>query len=90
LTVIAVPAAVLLAAGLLLALVRLVRGPSMLDRVVALDVLLAVIVCALGVQIAVSGTLTYLPVLVVLALLGFIGTVTVARLLHGDTEGGGR
>lgn len=74
-----VPVLVLLAAGLVMVLTRVVRGPTMLDRVVALDVLLAVIVCGLGVQAAATGDATYVPVLLALSLLGFVGSVSVAR-----------
>nr|WP_204034546.1 monovalent cation/H+ antiporter complex subunit F [Micromonospora qiuiae] len=63
----------------LLALVRLYRGPSLMDRVVAADMLLATIVAAVGAEAAINRHATTLPVLVVLALLGFIGAVALVR-----------
>ncbi len=65
-----------------LCLLRLVRGPSLADRIVALDALLIVIVSGIAVDAARSGEGTYLDVLVVAALLGFIGTVNVARFIE--------
>ncbi|MGH9183319.1 MAG: monovalent cation/H+ antiporter complex subunit F [Acidimicrobiales bacterium] len=65
-----------------LSLIRLLRGPSLADRIVALDSLLVVIVCGLAVDAARTREGTYLDVLVVTALLGFIGTVTVARFIE--------
>ena len=78
-TVVAVLVTILLTAGALLALVRLVRGPSVLDRIVATDVLLAIVIVAIAAEAAWSGDPTALPILVVLSILGFIGSVSVAR-----------
>jgi multicomponent Na+:H+ antiporter subunit F len=63
----------------LLALVRLYRGPSLLDRVIAADMLLATMIGAVGAEAAVNRNATSLPVLVVLSLLGFIGAVSLVR-----------
>lgn len=63
----------------LLALIRVVRGPSALDRVVAMDVLLSCLIGAIGIDAAYGEHGTTLPVLAVLALLGFVGSVAVAR-----------
>ncbi|HEX2046344.1 MAG TPA: monovalent cation/H+ antiporter complex subunit F [Acidimicrobiales bacterium] len=66
----------------LLCLLRLVRGPSLADRIVALDALLIVIVSGIAVDAARTGEGTYLDVLLVAALLGFVGTVNVARFIE--------
>ena len=68
----------------LLALVRLYRGPSLLDRVVAADMLLATMVGAVGAEAAVNRHSTTLPVLVVLSLLGFVGSVSLVRFAARD------
>ncbi|MFC0096664.1 monovalent cation/H+ antiporter complex subunit F [Micromonospora marina] len=78
-TVVAVIVTVLLVAAGGLTLVRIIRGPSILDRAVATDVLLAVAVAAIATEAAYSRDATALPVLVVLALVGFVGSVSVAR-----------
>jgi multicomponent Na+:H+ antiporter subunit F len=66
----------------LLCLFRLLRGPSLADRIVALDALLVVIVSGIAIDAARTGEGTYLEVLVVAALLGFVGTVNVARFIE--------
>jgi multicomponent Na+:H+ antiporter subunit F len=65
-----------------LALVRLVLGPSVPDRVVALDNLLVVVVAGVAVQAAAQGGGRYLSVVVAAALVGFVGSVTVARYVE--------
>ncbi len=65
-----------------LCMVRLVRGPSLADRIVALDALLILVVSGIAVDAARTGEGTYLDVLVVAALLGFVGTVNVARFIE--------
>lgn len=78
-TIVAVTVSVLLFAAVSLVLVRIVRGPTTLDRIVAVDVLLAVVVCAIAAEAAYTRDATSLPILVVLSVLGFIGSVSVAR-----------
>jgi len=65
-----------------LCMLRLVRGPSLADRIVALDALLILVVSGIAVDAARTGDGTYLDVLVVAALLGFVGTVNVARFIE--------
>ena len=71
-----------IALAAVLCVLRLVRGPSLADRIVALDALLVVIVSGIAVDAARTGEGTYLDVLVVAALLGFVGTVNVARFIE--------
>jgi multicomponent Na+:H+ antiporter subunit F len=82
-TVVSVLVFAMLGAGVLFALVRLALGPSLLDRVVATDALLVVISAGLAVYAALTRDRTVVPVLVVVALLGFVGTVSVARYVGG-------
>nr|WP_203607188.1 monovalent cation/H+ antiporter complex subunit F [Streptomyces sp. SID11385] len=67
-------------AGALL-LVRIWRGPSMLDRAVALDVVAALITAGIGVKAAWDRDPFYIPVMLVLAFLGFTGSVGIARFI---------
>ena len=73
--------AVIAAAGLL-TLLRLVRGPRALDRIMALDVLVTLAIAAIAVGMTTRDDTTAVPVLVVLALLAFIGSVTAAHLIE--------
>lgn len=71
----------LLAVAAALCVVRLFRGDSLADRIVALDTLLVVVVCGIAVHaVRVGGE--YLDVLVVAALLGVTGTTLVARFVE--------
>ncbi len=70
-----------LALAAVLALVRLARGPSLLDRLLAIDVLLAVVCAGLIVDMAASGHMNNLTLVVVICLVGFIGSVAVARFV---------
>lgn len=68
------------------AIYRIARGPSLLDRVLASDVLLAIFSAALATQMAVNKDLSNLPLLVTLTVIGFIGSVTVARFVSHRRE----
>ncbi|MBW3548716.1 MAG: sodium:proton antiporter [Actinobacteria bacterium] len=81
-TVVTEVAFAVLALAAVLCTVRLVRGASLADRIVALDALLVVIVSGIAVHAARTGEGTYLDVLVVIALLGFVSTTTVARFIE--------
>ncbi len=76
----------MLGVAALLLVVRISLGPTMLDRVVALDVLVAVMICGLALEAAVNRHTTTLPILVVLSLLGFVGSVSVARFTRGSDD----
>ena len=81
-TVVTTIAFVGLALSAALCVLRLVRGSSVADRIVALDLLLVITVSGIGVAAVATDSGTFLDVLVVAALLGFIGTVTVARYME--------
>ncbi len=76
----------MLVAGGGLVTFRLVRGPSLLDRLVATDALLAIVTSGLCVLAAYQESSTVVPVLVVVSLLGFMGSVAVTRLLVRENE----
>lgn len=74
-----VVAAILMAGGALMALARVIIGPTMLNRMLALDVIVTILVGSLALSAAFSGNTTVLVVMAALALLGFVGAVTVSR-----------
>jgi multicomponent Na+:H+ antiporter subunit F len=78
--------AVLLSITGALCIVRIVRGPTMLDRTVAADVFVAASAGAIGVEAAVGRHNTTLSILVVLALVAFLGSVSIARFASPDTD----
>lgn len=85
-TVVLVICATCLGAAALLLLARISMGPTMLDRVVALDVLVAVVICGLALEAAIQQHTTTLPILGVLSLLGFVGSVSIARFTRGSDD----
>lgn len=77
-------AGVLLGVATVITMYRLLAGPSTLDRLVALDTLAAMTMCAIGTWAAVSRDTTVTYSLAALALVGFIGSVSVARFRVPD------
>jgi multicomponent Na+:H+ antiporter subunit F len=71
----------MLAAAAALTLLRIVRGPGPADRVVATDVLIAAVGGVLAVEAAINHHGYTIPVILVLSLLAFAGTVSVARFV---------
>ncbi len=65
--------------GVGLAVLRLILGPTMPDRVVALDKMTVSIVAFCGLAAIWSGDVAFLDVALVLALVGFLATVALAR-----------
>lgn len=65
--------------SLAIAFIRLARGPSLADRVVALDMMTVTIICVCGVAAVATGVYALLDVALVLALVGFLATVALAR-----------
>ncbi len=89
-TVVLLICATLLAVAGALALVRAERGPSMLDRTVALDIIVTVVVAAVALYAAAERRTDVVPILVVLSLVGFVGSVTVSRFASVEPAGEGR
>lgn len=76
---------VTLAIGQILCMVRLVIGPTSGDRILALDTM---VINALGLVVVLGihqGVQIYFEVSLLIAMLGFVSTVALARfLLRGD------
>lgn len=68
-------------AGLLF-IARLLIGPTVIDRIVALDALLVVVMCGVLLDAADNRTTVGIESVLVIALLGFIGTGVLARYVE--------
>lgn len=68
-------------AGLLF-LTRLLLGPTVVDRIVALDALLVVVMCGVLLDAAYDRDAIGIDTVLVIALLGFIGTGVLARYVE--------
>jgi multicomponent Na+:H+ antiporter subunit F len=84
-TVWVIAAVMLIAAGVI-TMFRLLAGPSTLDRLVALDTVVAVTMCSIGTWAAFSLDTTVTYSLAALALISFVGSVSVARFRVPDTD----
>jgi len=82
-------AAVLLGAALVPLLTRLTIGPTILDRSVALDVVMALTIVAVCLVTVATGEVYALPVLLALSTAGFVGAVSIARFASGSDDVGG-
>jgi len=71
-----------LSLAMLLALVRLVRGPSLADRVVALDLMASLAIGFMAIYAVGTEQPVFLDAAVVLALIAFLGTVAFARFIE--------
>ena len=76
----------MLAVAAVCAVPRMAIGPTLLDRAVSLDVFVAIGICALAIEAAVNRHTNTLPILLVLTLLGFVGSVSVARFTRGSSD----
>ena len=73
-----------LAVAAVLTFVRLVRGPTLPDRVIAIDLIGVLIVCLLVVVAESTAQQAFLGVAMVLALISFVGTVAYARYIERE------
>lgn len=89
--------ALLVAAGLgftataLMTIVRIVRGPTILDRMIASDVLLTTLMLSLGTDMVVRNHTETIPLMTVIAATATFATIVVARFVkrradHPDVE----
>ena len=72
----------MLVLAMFLSFIRLVWGPSLPDRVVALDLITVQIAAMLAVDTIATGQPVFLDAAIVLALISFLGTVAFARYLE--------
>jgi multicomponent Na+:H+ antiporter subunit F len=76
--------------AMLLVLVRLVRGPNLGDRILALDTFTTLAMGLIGALAVLTGFSLYLDIAIALGLVGFLSTVALARYLlsraAGDTQ----
>lgn len=81
---------IMLAVAAVMIVIRIDRGPSMLDRSISLDMLVSALMGGIALWSAATDRADLVNVLVVLALLGFVGSVTLARFVSVEPEGEGR
>jgi multicomponent Na+:H+ antiporter subunit F len=75
-------ALVTLGLALLIAVVRLVKGPTLPDRIVAMDLIGVLVVSLIVVLAASTNVRATLDAAIVIALIGFVGTVAYATYVE--------
>ena len=78
-TVLSWTAGILFTAGALLALYRMVRGPSILDRIIASDVLLVTLMLSVGAEMVINRHTDNVVFMLVLSAIAVFATISVAR-----------
>jgi len=68
--------------AIFIALIRLILGPSLPDRVVALDLISTLVIGIIATHIISSGQTALLSIAIVLALVSFLGTIAFAHYLE--------
>ena len=71
----------LLLVGMLLAVIRLIRGPNLGDRILALDMITMLGTGFIAAVAVLTGFSLYIDIAIALALVGFLATVALARYL---------
>jgi multicomponent Na+:H+ antiporter subunit F len=69
----------MITAALAIAMIRMIRGPSLADRVVALDMMTITVIGFCALYAILMEEPSFLDVAIVLALIGFLATVALAR-----------
>jgi len=78
-------ASVMLAIALILSVYRLFRGPSLPDRILALDTLYINAIALIILLGVLQRSLIFFEAAMLMAVMGFVGTVAVAKyILRGD------
>ena len=72
----------LLSVSAILVFARLVKGPSFVDRVIALDLLITIGIGIITTYSMISGDSTFLDIAMIFALIAFLGTVAFAYYLE--------
>lgn len=75
-------AGTLLSLGMVMAFVRLVIGPTLADRVVAVDVVATMAIGALVMIAIITGTSLLLDIALAIALVVFLGTIAMAMTIE--------
>jgi multisubunit Na+/H+ antiporter MnhF subunit len=79
-------AVLLLAVAVGFSVIRLLLGPTTVDRVVAADTLAVITTAGLAGLAAVFDNPIYLDVALVYGTLAFVGTVAIARAIEGNKD----
>lgn len=72
---------VLLGLAMLATIIRIIRGPTLADRILGLDTITILAVSVIGLFAATTGLTLYADIAIAVALVGFLSTAAFARYL---------
>jgi len=72
----------ILSVSILASLYRVIKGPSLADRVIALDAIGIHIIGIVAVLSILLNTLAYLEIILLIGILAFIGTISFSKFLE--------
>lgn len=72
----------MLAMAVVFSAIRVIKGPTLLDRIIALDLLAAITMAQCVLLAIISGFIAYLDIAIAIALIAFIATVALVRYLE--------
>jgi len=73
----------ILALSVIMAIIRVIKGPTAPDRIVGLDTINTIVIVAMIIFGAAYTEVIYIDVAIVYALLSFISTLFIAKYLEG-------
>ncbi len=72
--------------SMILIFIRLIKGPSLSDRIVALDLLMVLIIGIAGCYAIITRSVTVLDIGIIIGLIGFLGTSAFAYYIQKRTK----
>ncbi|WP_084034559.1 Na(+)/H(+) antiporter subunit F1 [Anaerobacillus alkalilacustris] len=76
-------ALIIMSLSIFVCFIRVFNGPTMSDRVVALDTIGITLIGIIGIVMIIQNTLAYADVILVIAILAFIGSIAFAKFIEG-------
>ncbi len=73
---------ILFALTILVAVIRIILGPSLPDRVIALDVIGVNLIATIAVVSVILNTKAFLEAILILGILSFIGTIAFSKFIE--------
>ncbi|HZH37909.1 MAG TPA: cation:proton antiporter [Flavisolibacter sp.] len=77
-----------LAVSVILVFIRFLRGPSIVDKVIALDLLITIGIAIITVYSIITNQSTFLDIAMILALIAFLGTIAFSYYLEKREKNG--
>jgi multicomponent Na+:H+ antiporter subunit F len=77
-----------LSLSVILVFVRFIKGPSIVDRVIALDLLITIGIAIIAVYSIITNQSTFLDIAMILALIAFLGTIAFSYYLEKREKNG--